>query len=444
MLALAATEAEVISGTGTQDSVGPFAFTEVEWKASNDPSETELYDRDRFDPFRQPIVAARRVAKLATQARALFPSERMPTSEELYLAWMFGIPALKALRQDPPDRLVSETLTKAMAPFEVDGIFEKRPTLLRKGMTIRELRSDVTNRLSRNLPATAELMVSVATDRLDADASANEALLASAIGRRGFETAQGLSIVGARAVAAVVHGEDVADLFEENGTHHVRGHRRGQPQTTLIKLENGNWIAACILPDFVGTIVVKDGVAVSVRYRPDLHGRFHSEAFKHVAGLVNRWTALMQQGRFGNYGELETAAESLRQYKHSDPSLGVLAAYAYERAGNLAQIDDIAWWFAQEDQPIPFDVALLSTSDMTLLNGVHHIEAKGLSGNTSRGTVAGSFPYLTQGWSFLDPDDKAIHPALFDLRKGLLPALCTTLRVEEGDKVANLVHRGEL
>jgi hypothetical protein len=38
-----------------------------------------------------------------------------------------------------------------------------------------------------------------------------------------------------------------------------------------------------------------------------------------------------------------------------------MAAYAYERAGDLEEIDSIAAYFARESQPIPLDVAMLST-----------------------------------------------------------------------------------
>ncbi len=66
-------------------------------------------------------------------------------------------------------------------------------------------------------------------------------------------------------------------------------------------------------------------------------------------------------GQTADYAELKQSAEQFREYKHRNPSLGILAAYAYERAGIIDQIDDIADWFAEVGQPIPFDVAMLST-----------------------------------------------------------------------------------
>lgn len=51
---------------------------------------------------------------------------------------------------------------------------------------------------------------------------------------------------------------------------------------------------------------------------------------------------------------------------------------------------------------------------------------------------------MTQGWSFLDPEDKFVTPAMMKLRHGLLPSLWTTLREKEGKQLAKLIHEGKL
>jgi hypothetical protein len=79
--------------------------------------------------------------------------------------------------------------------------------------------------------------------------------------------------------------------------------------------------------------------------------------------------ALMHQGRFGDLNDLKKLGDQLRQYKHVNPSLGILAAYAYERAGDLKAIDSVTTYFAQAGQPVPFDVALLSTKDASAEDG---------------------------------------------------------------------------
>ena len=261
----------------------------------------------------------------------------------------------------------------------------------------------------------------------------------AARGRESFETRQGLTIIGAVPKSfAVRGGGSPDDLFQENTAWHVRG-RGDRPQSVLVELDGGNWLATSILPQFIGTILVKDGLAATLNYAPARSGSYPRASFDEIAQLLNRWTALMHQGQYGDAADFTNAAESLRKYRHSNPSLGILAAYAFERAGAIDQIDDIAWRFAEKGQPIPFDVAMLSTVpvERTPL-GLEMIV------HGQRGQVAGSFPMLAQGWSFIDPSDNYVHPALIELRSGLRPALWTTLSADAGKQLATLIHKGEL
>ncbi len=287
--------------------------------------------------------------------------------------------------------------------------------------------------------AAARQNVKDARRAADAAVAKNERIFAAGEGRETFETQQGLSIIDARPVAIAMRPGEQGDLFLERGAWHIRGHG-GEPQPVAIELDNGNWIGSCILPHFVGTIVVHGHVAASVNYAPSRNGPFPRESFREIAPLLNRWTALMQQGRYGDYAELDRAANGLRQYKHSNPSLGILAAYAYERAANLEQIDDIARWFVEMGQPVPFDVALLSTGTVTRTGNRLTISVS----DGRNGQVAGAFPLLAQGWSFLDGDDESSTPALLALRPGLLPGLWTTFRAEEGRRLAALLSGGTL
>lgn len=292
-----------------------------------------------------------------------------------------------------------------------------------------------------------------AADRNDMAARVTARELDAVLGRETLEMRQGLTILGARPVRHVVRGGAPSfNLFQERDAWHVRGESK-RPHSVLIELEGGRWLATCILPEFVGTIVVKDGLAASLTYAPDLGSRIPRFAFEHVAPTLNRWTALMHQGRYDNAQEFADVAEVLRQGKHANPTLGILAAYAYERTGDIAQIDDIANWFSRMHQPIPFDVAVLSTARINTTRVPWSIELKyplparfhewwrRLWNKTE---VAGSFPLLTQGWSFLDSSDQRVHPALPSLRSGLLPALWTTLRADAGRKLADLVEEGAL
>jgi Caspase domain len=266
---------------------------------------------------------------------------------------------------------------------------------------------------------------------------ANEALFAASQEREGL-TGHGLTLIGGEPVAVTVRRGEQASLFRENSKPNIRAEGE-KPLSILIELDNGNWIAGCILPEFVGTIVIKDGLAASVNYAPARDSRFPRASFEHIAPMLNRWTALMHQGRFGDYQELTQTAGQLRKYNYLNPTLGIIAAYAYERTGNLHEIDSVAGYFAEAQQPVPFDVALLSTKPVWRMRQGLTIEL-----DAGRRAVAGSFPLMTQGWSFLDREDEFVPLSLFEVRGGLLPALWTTFRGKEGKRLAELLHQGEV
>lgn len=301
---------------------------------------------------------------------------------------------------------------------------------------------DERNRLSGFFSREKEtLATSYARAQDDARVDAATQVFAAGVGRQSFETRQGLTIIGARPVSVVVSKSTGADLFEENGAWHVRGHANA-PQAALVRLEGDRWLATAIIPGFVGTIVVHKEVAASLTYTPAGSGRFIDDApYAELTPLVHRWTALMQQGRSFKPDEFRKAADTLRRYKHSNPSLGVLAAYAYERAGDISEIDDIASHFASRGQAIPFDVAHLSRFVMTY-GPRPSLKVPAAIRDTTE--VAGSFPLMSQGWALLDPEDHGLHPDLFQIRSGLQPSLWTTLDDPRGQHLAALVEKGEL
>ena len=287
-------------------------------------------------------------------------------------------------------------------------------------------------------PDPARRAVAQARARDDKALAERESTITAAQGRETFETRQGLSVVGAKVVETRGKHNQQFDLFEENGAFHVRGHHNA-PQTVLLRLDNGNWIGSVIIPEFVGTIVVENGVAVSARYlAARTSNRYFRDEFEAVTPLLSRWSALMSQGRTADARELERAADKLRQGKHSDPSLGIFASYAYERAGQIAEIDSIAGYFARARQPVPYDVAMLSTHSMVAHPGWLAIELT----NAPATAVAGTFPLMTEGWTFLDPEDAVVPRELFAIRSGLLPSLWTTFRPAEGAALADLIDKG--
>jgi hypothetical protein len=149
--------------------------------------------------------------------------------------------------------------------------------------------------------------------------------------------------------------------------------------------------------------------------------------------------------------------EMLRGSKHADPMLGVLAAYLHDSMGDLANVRRAAFYFAQQGQPVPFDIALLGRLEA-------HRDAEGLvrvlvppvpeaegartiplfmrsATPPIEGVLAGAFPWLRQGWDRLEPEGRPdLYPAgLAQLTSDLLPAPFTTLTASGGDQLAHLL-----
>jgi hypothetical protein len=291
--------------------------------------------------------------------------------------------------------------------------------------------------LSERLALRANALVRVAQGEANREKQVDERTqtFQAQRGRESFETQQGLTVVGCKITDIVVPRGTQVDLFEEAGLWHVRGH--GTPHSAALRTDRNLWIAATLLPQFVGTLVVgKEGVE-SLNYAPP---RSSSERDMNLRSekIVAKWNALLSVSRRANPLEFEAFADETREVKHINPAFGVLAAYAYERSGRIDQVASIAWYFANRNNFVPFDViSLLSIyGDPETLIRAHGWAPKNFA-------VAGGFPMLTQGWALLDPDGGA-RPELVRLRVGLTESVWTTFDDEVGSSFAHMIAKGEI
>ncbi|WP_299934272.1 caspase family protein [uncultured Pelagimonas sp.] len=109
-------------------------------------------------------------------------------------------------------------------------------------------------------------------------------------------------------------------------------------------------------------------------------------------------------------------AAELRLKKHSDPLYGIVAAYLYDQVGDVASIRRMCYFYAEFEQEIPFDIAMLARVPWRLtpsgfvidLPEVEHdilAMRDGLPDYAWRGTeavvhcpVAGFAPVFLAGW----------------------------------------------
>jgi hypothetical protein len=140
--------------------------------------------------------------------------------------------------------------------------------------------------------------------------------------------------------------------------------------------------------------------------------------------------------------------------------LGVFAAYLYDSIGDVGNIRRMAYFYVQNQQAIPYDIAILAQirgqqQGDRLVARVPGVGARKprsdaeqkywwTYGETpaSEGVVGGAWPWLRQGWAFLaDPrghESGLMRPGLAKLTKQLTRSRFPTFDSPGGHKLANL------
>lgn len=269
-----------------------------------------------------------------------------------------------------------------------------------------------------------------------------------------FETRSGFSVTGAKVAGALAGSEVIVETHGGPNRWRVRDPVAmvlQRPLPLLIELKDGRWLGSAAIPEFIQTFTVDKTGAVSVIYRL-IDGP--------PAGKTENAVSKLRAGMF-KAAEAYDHALGFRGGKHRDPMLGVLAAYLYDSQGDVESVRQIAYFFAAARQPIPFDVVMLGRMQSELRDGktIALVPAvKKREPRTEReaqqrwvyeataatkGEVAGAFPWLRQGWQFVDDGDAPLMaPGLEKVRPHLLPAPFTTLTPEGGKLLRKIIFGG--
>ena len=133
---------------GAGGRFGPFALTDADWTANNDPAKTGYSDDMRFDSIAQVAVTAAMVVKLTAELQTKLQDQGLPNSEELYLARIFGAKGVPALIAAAADAKVRDVLAApAYTTDEVNAIFAARPSLLTADVKAQDVRTAIDAKL---------------------------------------------------------------------------------------------------------------------------------------------------------------------------------------------------------------------------------------------------------------------------------------------------------
>jgi hypothetical protein len=225
-------------------------------------------------------------------------------------------------------------------------------------------------------------------------------------------------------------------IVQENGA------RLERPSAMLVELDNESqerfFLALAALPNFGAFLVCDKWGAAALRY-----GSMVNDPITALA--VESALAAMESGALRG-DQAETLARALRMGKHAAPVLGVIAAYLYDSAGDLESIRRFAQFYIEKGQPIPYDVAMLAQLEgywrgsklwVTVpqiaprINPQPNHEWDSAAIRGGEGVVGGLWPWMRQGWAFLDaPEDagsQLIRTALLDAREHLTRARFATM-----------------
>ena len=148
--------------------------------------------------------------------------------------------------------------------------------------------------------------------------------------------------------------------------------------------------------------------------------------------------------------EAATIAGDMRKFKHVDPLYGIVAAYLYNRVGDIDNIHRMCYYYHSHGQDVPFDIAMLAQVELSRNDGgqfhmtvpavaelPEHQRTENAPDFTWEETyevpcrVAGVTPVLRLGWQHLFASPHKIHAQCVELAGSLTESPVATLHGED-------------
>jgi Caspase domain len=276
--------------------------------------------------------------------------------------------------------------------------------------------------------------VKEAAEARNSSIDANSKRYQAAEGRQSYETATGVTVIGAT-VEAVVASYGRAEPFEEDDTWQIRVSDSRQdeiprePSHLLIRILNPQgerfWISVPVFPKLVATALIDNNGFSSLNYR--IAKRFRPQelepASREVEATLADAAAMFQYGVMPSVERLREIILVMRYNKLDNPALAIIAGHICYRLGDLGQIADMERYEIGRGRYTPYDFLLLTGRDKP---------AKGRK-------VVGAFPLMSQGWGLLAAAEFKVDPRLQRVFAGLAPSLWTMVTPQAGEVLAEVI-----
>lgn len=224
----------------------------------------------------------------------------------------------------------------------------------------------------------------------------------------------------------VLYGNIAGMEVRENQELVIRLSPITKNNTVLLALPGNRSVPLAVLPDFIGTVTIQDGIIIDINYHPSLKNRRFPQYQSAMQEVDARRAAIALGTRDGlfrtsnNIDQLISSASYFRNFKALDPMLGLYAAYAYAQAGAAERIQSVYEYMFREKEPVLFDVVMLNNL---------FSENKDIKERT-----ASACPILNQGWSYLTGDKEQVSPELWEISRYREPGLWTTFNEKGTEK----------
>jgi hypothetical protein len=376
-----------------------FGFPSQEADQANGPTSFGVFTKELLEALhgRAPEAVERRDGKLVVTSLTLerYLEDAVPDASERIPGAKTQHPQSMPRWRRPTDvYTVLETGTEGLEPLDAGGGRTHRP----------EFDLPVFDRIrsARTLDAIAAREAVIREDA---------ALIRGLEGRQSFETATGVTVIGAR-VKAVFPAVGAGDIFEENAAWHVR-----LPQdalgTTLIQLADGawkdHWLVVAAFPMRIATAHINDQGFSSLNYRPArrlLPNNALDERSKQMEDALSEATAALLNGVLPTKARAQAIINTLRSDKQANPAFAIVAGHVCQRVGEWSAITDMEYYDIGGGAYTPYDLVLLT-------------------GHLAAGRkLVGDCPLMSRGWALLPPDTPA---KITSLVRYITPSLWTML-----------------
>ena len=248
-----------------------------------------------------------------------------------------------------------------------------------------------------------------------------------------------LDLVPSTSSDAVVYGGTIEEQLVLKGLKQPIA----KSSSVLLRLNHGYWVGAA-----------KWGGSKPI-FGCDGHGSVYlslSNRGTPNKGLIDNLITASLGGRIEDLADL---AARVRDMKHKDPVYGVIAGYAYLGMGSHLDARRMATFYLEQLQPIPFDVALACRLPLTWHKNHYRISIPAVQKReplnkaeaertftyeeraSCDGAVSGHFPWMRQGWNWLeDSQNDRLKELRSVVKDGLRASIFTTLSANAGTQLA--------